>query len=423
MGALRGITSARLPLGTQNVEGSRHAKATRCGRAQLPSSPALSCTYRLTWPSVNARSLRVSPCKKFLPRSESRRNSLRAQSSIESADVSEVDRPSVEVVAAPDYAAVSPLKERILFHSCDGEELAQRIAASNPHITLGSVDWRKFEDGFPNLFVEDATDLQNKHVAFLATFNSPGVIFEQLSIIYALPRMFVASFTLVLPFFPTGTAERMEDEGDVATAAILARILSNIPLSQSGPTKLVIYDIHALQERFYFGDSVLPFFQTGIPLLKRRLLDLEDAHNITIAYPDEGAWKRFHNMFIGYPEVVCTKVRDNKKRIVRLKEGFAQGRHVIIVDDLVQSGGTLIECQKVLAAVGARHVSAYVTHGVFPNRSFERFVPEKERGGAASGFKHFWMTDSCPQTVREVRDRAPFEILSLDASIGACLEL
>ncbi|KAK3264563.1 hypothetical protein CYMTET_26705, partial [Cymbomonas tetramitiformis] len=121
--------------------------------------------------------------------------------------------------------------------------------------------------------------------------------------------------------------------------------------------------------------------------------------------------------------VVCTKVRDNKKRIVRLKEGFAQGRHVIIVDDLVQSGGTLIECQKVLAAVGARHVSAYVTHGVFPNRSFERFIPEKQRGGAASGFKHFWMTDSCPQTVREVRDRAPFEILSLDASIGACLEL
>ncbi len=84
-------------------------------------------------------------------------------------------------------------------------------------------------------------------MAFLASFSSPGVIFEQLSIIYALPRMFVSSFTLVLPFFPTGTLERMEDEGDIATAFTLARILSNIPISRGGPTSLVIFDIHALQ--------------------------------------------------------------------------------------------------------------------------------------------------------------------------------
>ncbi|KAK3264459.1 hypothetical protein CYMTET_26804 [Cymbomonas tetramitiformis] len=357
MEALRGITLARLPLGTLNVEGSRRAKATRCGCSQLPSSPTLSYTYRYPRRSeldLNARSLRVSSCKTFVPKSESRRNSLRAHSAVESADVSEVERPSVDVVAAPDYAAVSPLKERILFHSCDGEELAQRIAASNPHITLGAVDWRKFEDGFPNLFVEDATDLQNKHVAFLATFNSPGVIFEQLSIIYALPRMFVASFTLVLPFFPTGTAERMEDEGDVATAAILARILSNIPLSQSGPTKLVIYDIHALQERFYFGDSVLPFFQTGIPLLKRRLLDLEDAHNITIAYPDEGAWKRFHNMFIGYPErgddhisrrswekVLAAESEDSSRGTVGRKS-LQRGRETLLMETLLRRGWEIL---------------------------------------------------------------------------------
>lgn len=93
----------------------------------------------------------------------------------------------------------------------------------------------------------DAHGIRGQHVAFLASFSSPAVIFEQLSIIYALPRMFVASFTLVLPFFPTGTLERMEDEGDIATAFTLARILSNIPISRGGPTSLVIFDIHALQ--------------------------------------------------------------------------------------------------------------------------------------------------------------------------------
>jgi phosphoribosylpyrophosphate synthetase len=108
---------------------------------------------------------------------------------------------------------------------------------------------RTFADGFPNLFVPNAHGIRGQHVAFLASFSSPAVIFEQLSVIYALPRMFVSSFTLVLPFFPTGTFERMEDEGDIATAFTLARILSNIPISRGGPTSLVIFDIHALQVR------------------------------------------------------------------------------------------------------------------------------------------------------------------------------
>ncbi len=58
-----------------------------------------------------------------------------------------------------------------------------------------------------------------------------------------------------------------------------------------------------LQERFYFGDTVLPLFESGIPLVRQRMQSLPDADNITIAYPDEGAWKRFHYQFGDYPEV------------------------------------------------------------------------------------------------------------------------
>ena len=78
------------------------------------------------------------------------------------------------------------------------------------------------------------------------------MIFEQISAIFALPKLFIASFTLVLPFFPTGSFERMEEEGDVATAFTMARILSMIPKSRGGPTSLVIYDIHALQVGLVF---------------------------------------------------------------------------------------------------------------------------------------------------------------------------
>ncbi len=58
-----------------------------------------------------------------------------------------------------------------------------------------------------------------------------------------------------------------------------------------------------IQERFYFGDNAAPLFESGIPLLKKQLAKLPDADNITIAYPDEGAWKRFKYQFSDYPEV------------------------------------------------------------------------------------------------------------------------
>lgn len=310
-------------------------------------------------------------------------------------------------------------KQVLLFHCVESEDLARQVAAQSDLIQLQSINWRSFDDGFPNLFINNAQDIRGHHVAFLASFSSPGVIFEQLSVIFALPRLFVASFTLVLPFFPTGSFERMEEEGDVATAFTMARILSNIPISRGGPTSLVIYDIHALQERFYFSDHVLPCFETGIPLLKQRLQQLPDSDNIVVAFPDDGAWKRFHKQLDHFPTVVCAKVREGDKRIVRLKEGNPAGCHVVIVDDLVQSGGTLIECQKVLAAHGASKVSAYVTHGVFPKQSWERFVHKNEE----KGFAYFWITDSCPLTVKAIANKAPFEVLSLAGSIADALQI
>ena len=60
-------------------------------------------------------------------------------------------------------------------------------------------------------------------------------------------------------------------------------------------------------------------------------------------------------------QIICTKVRDGSKRIVRLKEGQPRDRHVVIVDDLVQSGGTLLECHTLLSSLGAKHGVLYDT--------------------------------------------------------------
>ena len=101
------------------------------------------------------------------------------------------------------------------FHSIQAKSALKRMSSYG--LTAYSGVCRKFNDGFPNVFVKDATRIRNRHVAFLASFQDAATIFEQLSVIYQLPRMFVGSFTLVLPYFPTGTAERVRSLLHVAS--------------------------------------------------------------------------------------------------------------------------------------------------------------------------------------------------------------
>jgi hypothetical protein len=166
-------------------------------------------------------------------------------------------------------------------------------------------------------------------------------------------RYLARRFTVIIPWYPTGTMERIQVIGEVATASTLARMLSITPPASSGSSQLCIFDLHALQELFYFTDHVnvcepvTPMIvrcrrsrdacvagaraqvrlKSCISLLKLRLerqpdqellsgvaraslavavvCSTRDACCVTaVAFPDEGAYKRFHKKFSEYP-VVC----------------------------------------------------------------------------------------------------------------------
>jgi len=214
--------------------------------------------------------------------------------------------------------------------------------------------------------------------------------------------------------------ERVEHEGDIATAMTLARVLSAIPLTQKGPTKLMIYDIHTLQNRFYFGDNIIPLLVTAIPLLVDELKQIKD---VVVAFPDEGAQKRFGSLFKDYDQIICHKVREDGKRIITIKEGEPKGKHCVIVDDLVQTGGTLNEAKHALVLRGAADVNAFVTHAVFPSESWKKFLVKKGEGEKKEGegermFTHFFITDSCPILAKELDGQAPFKVLKMGKSIA-----
>lgn len=304
-----------------------------------------------------------------------------------------------------------PSPPKVILLACPHmTDLAQRVAAASPAIELGEVDWRRFEDGFPNLLIKNVETLRGRHVAFLAAFDSPATVLEQLSVIHELPRYGAGALTVLLPYYPTATMERVNREGEIATAKTLARLLSVTPLSMGGPARIVVYDIHALQERFYFSDLVTPYLESAIPLIQERLRALDPTQEVAVAFPDEGAQKRFGAQLGGWPQILCHKIRQGTQRVITIKEGEPADQHVVIIDDLVKTGGTLLQCQRVLQEQGARAVSAFVSHGVFPQESWRRFLN--------AGFAHFWITDSCPQVAAQIDGQGPFEVLSLAGAIA-----
>ena len=104
---------------------------------------------------------------------------------------------------------------------------------------------------------------------------------------------------------------------------------------------------------------------SAIPLLKQRI---KETNIDCVAFPDDGAAKRFLTMFddMDLEVIVCGKTRgEGDQRNVVIQDGDAKDRNIVIVDDLVQTGGTLYETGKILKEAGAASVNAFVTHGVF----------------------------------------------------------
>uniref|UniRef100_A0A7R9UGV9 Phosphoribosyltransferase domain-containing protein n=1 Tax=Pinguiococcus pyrenoidosus TaxID=172671 RepID=A0A7R9UGV9_9STRA len=220
---------------------------------------------------------------------------------------------------------------------------------------------------------------------------------------------FVESLTVVLPFYPVGTMERVTVEGQVATGSTYARMLSHLPLA-ARPTRLMVYDVHTLQNRFYLSSGVIASLCTTVPLVVPMFREV----GVTcVAFPDDGAAKRFGTMFQGFPLVTCGKTRQGDERIVTINSGDCKGLDVCIVDDLVQTGGTLFEAGKALRDAGAKSVSAFVVHAVFPGEGWRRFL----RGGDRAIFERFFLTNSNPTRVAEIPEGDTFVVVDITEKV------
>jgi phosphoribosylpyrophosphate synthetase len=188
-------------------------------------------------------------------------------------------------------------KKYLVFAETSQLPLAKNLCEKNPsRFKLLPISWNKYPDGTDNIIISGyhpKNAIAGEHVLFFASFHNNDVTLSQFSVMIVLLQSFIESLTIVLPFFPVGTNERVVIEGHIATANTYSILLSNLPCIGK-PNRLMLYDLHTLQNRFYFQNTTIASLHTTIPLLLRRL----SVTNIDcVAFPDDGAAKRFCHMF------------------------------------------------------------------------------------------------------------------------------
>lgn len=257
-----------------------------------------------------------------------------------------------------------------IFACSQSVELAEKIA-KHYGVTLGHVVVTRFSDGeFQPAFTESVRGRRIFVVG--STFPNSDNLMEMLLMLDAAKRASARHITAVIPYF--GWAR--QDRKDKPRVAIGAKLVANL-LQTAGATRIMTMDLHADQIQGFFEKPVDHLFASTIFLPYINKLNLE---NITIASPDMGGSKRAYaySKFLESEVVVCYKQR-LKENVISTMEliGEVKGRNVILVDDMIDTGGTLTKAADVMMEKGALSVRAICTHPILSGNAYERIENSK----------------------------------------------
>lgn len=268
-----------------------------------------------------------------------------------------------------------------IFASSQSVELAQNIA-NQYGIELGKVKKNAFSDGEFQVSFEES--IRGRRIFLIGSTMPPNDnLMEMLLMIDAAKRASARHITAVMPYF--GWAR--QDRKDKPRVPIAAKMVAKI-LQVAGATRIMTMDLHADQIQGFFEIPVDHLYASTILLPQIESLNLE---NITIASPDMGGSKRAYaySKFLNSEVVICYKQR-KKANIISHMEliGNVNGRNVIIVDDMVDTAGTLTKAADLMMEKGAISVRAITTHAILSGDAYNRI--EK------SSLEELIVTDTIP---------------------------
>jgi len=306
-----------------------------------------------------------------------------------------------------------------IFSGSSSRYLADKIALAYGN-ALGSSETIRFSDGEMSPYYKESVRGSDVFI-IQSTFPPADNFLELLLMVDAARRASAESVTVVVPYF--GYAR--QDRKDKPRVAIAAKMIANL-ISASGADRLVACDLHADQIQGFFD---IPFDHLDgtsifVPYLRSLKLD-----HILFASPDVGGVKRTRNFasFFNADMVVCDKHRKRANEVASMQLiGDVTDADVVLVDDLIDTGGTIVRAAKLIMENGAKSVRAVCTHPVLSGKAYENIeksvleelvvtdtIPSKE----SPNVKILTVANIFAKAIRKIHDHESISSLFIKQSI------
>ena len=280
---------------------------------------------------------------------------------------------------------------------------AIREPGSNP-IHLGLSEVTSFSDGeFQPSFTES---VRGATVFILqSTFPPVDNLMELLLTIDAAKRASAYKVIAVMPYF--GWAR--QDRKDKPRVSIGAKLVANL-LCAAGVDRIMTCDLHADQIQGFFDIPVDHIYASKVFIPYLKSLNIE---NLAIAAPDMGGAKRANAYAkdLACPVIICHKSRERANVVASITAiGEVEGKNVVIVDDMIDTAGTLTKAADILMEKGAKSVRACATHAILSGPAYDRINN--------SSLSEVYVTDTIPLTTDPSVDTSKIKVVSMTGTFA-----
>ncbi len=272
------------------------------------------------------------------------------------------------------------VNEPIIFAGSSNPALAQKIT-DYLNLELGEVHLKRFSDG--EIWVKYKENIRGRDIYIVQSTMPPAEnLLELLIMIDAAKRSSAKRVTAVIPYFGYGR----QDRKDQPRVSITAKMIANL-ITVAGADRVITLDLHAAQIQGFFD---IPFDHLYASPIFTNLLK-EKLNNFVVASADMGGVKlaRSYAKRLGANIVVIDKRRpeQNKAEVMNII-GDVKGKNVLIVDDLIDTGGTFVSTIEALKNNGAQEIYGAVTHALLSGEAVSKIEN--------SSLKVLYVTDSIP---------------------------
>ena len=259
--------------------------------------------------------------------------------------------------------------------SGNANKILSQSVADYLNIPLGKCDVRRFAD--QEIFVEIHENVRGEDTFILQSTSYPANdnLMELLIMIDAARRSSAKRITAVVPYF--GYARQDRKPGP--RTPISAKLVANL-ITEAGADRVLTLDLHAGQIQGFFDIPTDNLY--AVPVMSRDLRANYDIDNLMVVSPDVGGVVRARALAsrVNAPLAIVDKRRDKpgESKVMNVI-GAVKGRDCILVDDIIDSGGTLCNAADALMAEGAMSVTAYISHGVLSGGAVSRIISSQLR--------------------------------------------